>query len=96
MKHILVPTDFSACANNAAELAFRFASQFNSNVYLYSRIDIPSNWGSLSEEKQNAFPEAQQTIHNTEMLFKTYIDQHPDISIKTFYSGGNILSLHSE
>jgi nucleotide-binding universal stress UspA family protein len=90
MKQILVPTDFSACANNAAELAFRFARQFNSNVYLYSRIDIPDNWGSLSEEKQNTFPEAQQTIHNTEVLFKAYIDQNPDVIIKTFYSGGNM------
>jgi nucleotide-binding universal stress UspA family protein len=41
IKKILVPTDFSACAENAAKFAGKIAEQFNAEVTLYHIYAIP-------------------------------------------------------
>jgi nucleotide-binding universal stress UspA family protein len=44
MKKILVPTDFSAAAANAMELAERLAKEQGAGVHLLHAIDVPSTW----------------------------------------------------
>nr|WP_294945313.1 universal stress protein [uncultured Mucilaginibacter sp.] len=42
MKTILVPTDFSPAANNAAKYAFNVAKQVNANIKLCNAIKVPA------------------------------------------------------
>jgi nucleotide-binding universal stress UspA family protein len=42
MKIILVPTDFSPAANNAAKYAFNVAKQVNANIKLCNAIKVPA------------------------------------------------------
>ena len=47
MKKILVPTDFSACAENALEYAIAMANAFAADVKLLNTILIPTTAGSF-------------------------------------------------
>lgn len=59
IKHILVPTDFSACSKKAAFAAGSVASKFNATITLLNVIDPPFNFpgnmeGVLDYLKENA------------------------------------------
>lgn len=60
MKNILVPTDFSDCANNAAELAIQLAKKSNAEIHFLHIIRTPVDWKNLRKEKEKNFPE---TLH---------------------------------
>lgn len=56
MKTILVPTDFSKCAENAANYALEFADKFNLKVILHNSTHLPTlavevPFEEISEEK---------------------------------------------
>lgn len=53
MKKILVPTDFSACADRAAEVAFELAKKDQAEVHFIHLVDIPVDWVNLVETGQN-------------------------------------------
>ncbi|MEL6866027.1 MAG: universal stress protein [Bacteroidota bacterium] len=90
MKQMLIPTDFSACASHAAELGFAMAELFEAKVHLFTQIELPSNWESLSPEEQKKNPEALQRIHNAEVLMKEWVEkaQQWNIPIVKRIAGG--------
>lgn len=60
MKKILVPTDFSDCANNASDLGIYLAKQSKAEIHFIHLLRTPVDWKSLKKEQEKNFPE---TIH---------------------------------
>lgn len=91
MKSILVPTDFSSCAADATDAAMQLAKRFGAKVHLYSRIDLPWNWETMSITEREADKESLQTLYNAEILMENIKKQYPDIDIETALSGGSLV-----
>ena len=73
MKTILVPTDFSAPAGKALELAERLAKQSGAALHLLHAVDVPSTWrdGRFStavlatkntKAQHDLYPEARERV----------------------------------
>lgn len=94
MKNILVPTDFSACAEYAIDLGFAFAEFFDARLYLFSCIDLPSNWDITSDEEMDEMPKQQQLIENAKVLLEKWEDRarREEIKLKTIVSSGGFLT----
>ncbi len=60
MKKILVPTDFSDCANAAADFAIRLAKKAGAEICFLHLEPTPADWVALSKEKEAMYPE---TVH---------------------------------
>jgi len=93
MKNILIPTDFSACANYATEAAFLFAEKLGANLHFLTCIHIPHDWDNYSEERKNNYPEAKQLISNANQLFEKIRIKavKKGISLETSISGGEFM-----
>ncbi len=93
MKNILVPTDFSACATYATEVAFELAAVHKACIHLYTRIDIPEKWHNMSDMEKEANSEALQNTRNIEVLLNDWKRKAnaQGIAMKMYYSGGKFL-----
>lgn len=91
MKHVLVPTDFSDCAQNATKVAVRLAQKFGAALHFYSCISLPSNWDQLTEEQRQKNAKATQLIAATEEKLTAIVDAYPNVAITTSYSGGKLV-----
>lgn len=91
MKSILVPTDFSACAGFATNFAIEFAERFEGKVHLYTCLDLPYNWHTMTGEEKNTNVEATQKVKNAETLMRDIKNQHPNTPISFAISGGNLI-----
>lgn len=60
MKTILIPTDFSDCANNAAETGINLAKKMNAKIHFIHIQRTPVDWKKLRKEQEKNFPE---TLH---------------------------------
>ena len=59
MKKILVPTDFSAQAENALKVAAQLARKFGAEIYLLHLIELPADMvNPVGETRSNDLPEA--------------------------------------
>jgi nucleotide-binding universal stress UspA family protein len=61
MKKILIPTDFSQCAQNATETGFELALRLNSDIHFIHILRTPVDWKHLRKEQEKNFPE---TLHD--------------------------------
>ncbi|MFT6883703.1 MAG: nucleotide-binding universal stress UspA family protein [Marinoscillum sp.] len=69
MKKILVPTDFSDCAQNATDTAFSLAEKFGSELHFYHYVNLPLDWthfdaahGAVSPNLSSQTYEANQKL----------------------------------
>ncbi|MBD80957.1 MAG: universal stress protein UspA [Crocinitomicaceae bacterium] len=62
MKKILVPTDFSDCAQAAENIALEIAIKANAEIHFMHILDTPVNWIKLPLEKEKLFPETKHLI----------------------------------
>lgn len=60
MKTILIPTDFSECANNAVIVAFEMAKKAKATLHFIHFLKTPVEWKKLRKEQEKNFPE---TLH---------------------------------
>jgi len=62
MKKILVPTDFSAPAGHATELALRLALKHGASIHLVHSVDVPETWkeGRFTSAKLALKPPREQ------------------------------------
>lgn len=68
MKNILVPTDFSACAEHAVEAAAKLAKKFNAIVHLFHNIVLPPYLEELSDTEKSNHKEVLQLTQNADIL----------------------------
>lgn len=62
MKQILVPTDFSECADQAASVARYLARESGAAVCYLHAMTMPTNWGNLPEGWENDYPGVKDRI----------------------------------
>lgn len=94
MKKILVPTDFSPIADNAARYAIEVAAEFKSELYLchvysFDRFNYDLNF---PEDEQPFAREAERRINRTKLRFQEKIAQN-GLSVTAIARQGNIFSL---
>jgi nucleotide-binding universal stress UspA family protein len=77
MKKILVPTDFSACAEYAMETGLMFAEKFDAQLYFLHIIKE-----DLSRKKSSTYQsELEQKIANADQLFSKWYTKAKEISV---------------
>lgn len=91
MKNILVPTDFSNCAQQATDIAVRIAGRLGAQLHLLTCPAIPDGWEQLSPQQRDMQPDAQQLINNAMMRFAELKRAHPETEIFTSYCSGNLV-----
>jgi nucleotide-binding universal stress UspA family protein len=62
MQKILVPTDFSDCAENAMLTAANLASASGASLTLIHSVDTPVDWIKLPKNKEADYPETRAKI----------------------------------
>lgn len=62
MKRILVPTDFSDCANRAVNLAIQLAKKSNAVIHFIHTLYTPVEWVKLPLERELQYPEIKASI----------------------------------
>lgn len=62
MKNILVPTDFSKCAQIASELALEMAKKANAEIHFLHLLMTPVDWVELPKEEEDNFHETKKKI----------------------------------
>lgn len=63
MKRILVPTDFSQCADNATQVAIEIAAQTKAEIDFLHFTSIPINWVNLEENQGKLYPDITLRIN---------------------------------
>jgi nucleotide-binding universal stress UspA family protein len=78
MKSLLVPTDFSACAKNAEDVAIDLAKRFNSRLHFFHQIDLKAK-GALSSEQRAEFDRESEKVRS---LLSTKMKEHPQVDFE--------------
>ena len=93
MKNILVPTDFSACANHAMDLGFAFAELHQAKLHFFTCVDLPGNWEEMEPEQKNGFPEKEQLLQNINEIFQSWRDKAERVGLEfeVVISGGDFI-----
>lgn len=71
MKKILVPTDFSACARAAENLALALAAKAGIQVHFLHVMHAPQEWAHLPLERESDYPSVKAEIN----VAKTYLNE---------------------
>lgn len=79
MKNLLVPTDFSGCADNALEAAVQLARRFEAKLHLLHFLKVPKGWAQPQEQEQ-AEAKAAQAI---EQRIEKYADLEISSAVQT-------------
>lgn len=62
MKKILVPTDFSPCANLSADTALQIAKKFGASVEFLHSVKTNADWAVLANVNDSHHPEVQKLL----------------------------------
>lgn len=83
MKKILVPTDFSECAQNAEKYAFFLAQKIDAELVFLHVINTPVDWSKLTKEQEDFFPDAKEAIAQSKKRLNELIKQAESNKIKS-------------
>lgn len=83
MKKILVPTDFSECAQNAEKYAFFLAQKIDAELIFLHVINTPVDWSKLTKEQENFFPDIKATIANSKKRLNELVKQAETNKVKS-------------
>jgi len=64
MKKILVPTDFSDCADNGANAAIAIAKKTGADIRFVHLMAIPVDWINLEDNCSKMYPEVTKKVNN--------------------------------
>lgn len=92
--NILVPTDFSKCADNALDVACQVAILTNAELHIYHSADIPNDWEDLElSEKVNDTKNKYVAIEAREKLIaRRDKAQEQGLKCTIHYTGGKLVS----
>lgn len=86
MKHILIPTDFSDCANAASEFALKTAQLANAKVDFLHLLLTPVDWVKLSLEKEKNYPETKKQIGHAKAELHRWVKKAETNGIEASHS----------
>jgi nucleotide-binding universal stress UspA family protein len=91
MQHILIPTDFSSCAQNAEQAGMDLAKRNGATIHLFHHTTLPKNWEEKSREEKAKHPDILKKLEQIEATFLKIQQNYPTITIKTHIVGGKWL-----
>jgi nucleotide-binding universal stress UspA family protein len=62
MNQILIPTDFSDCANEATEVAFEIAKKTDAKILFLHSLEVPTGWVMMPKDLEDHYPDVQKQI----------------------------------
>ena len=62
MKDILIPTDFSTCADHALDFGIEYAKKNNAKINLLHILKTPINWVNIPKDKEKDYPGVRREI----------------------------------
>lgn len=80
MKRILVPTDFSDCADHAFEAAVKLARRFKATLHLHTCMELPK-----------ATEDADAIIKETLVAQEGLKNRYPELEVTSSYSEGKLV-----
>jgi nucleotide-binding universal stress UspA family protein len=91
---ILVPTDFSPCANYAASLAIELAAKIKASVHFFHAAPVHPFWNELTEQEKLEFPTSFAEMHDMKSRFDDILqtNAHKGVAMETSYAAGNLLT----
>jgi nucleotide-binding universal stress UspA family protein len=92
MKNLLIPTDFSACAEHAVDAGMKLAERFGAKVHLLTKVDLKNNWVKMTVDERSKLEETNQIIRNALVLLKDIKERYPELNITTSYSGDKLIN----
>jgi len=90
---ILVPTDFSECANNALDAACLLGEKFGAEIHLYHSTDLPEEWEDLPVEikVKDSVNRALALQVKSKLLNETKKIEAYGLQSQIHYTGGKFL-----
>jgi nucleotide-binding universal stress UspA family protein len=96
MNNILVPTDFSECANHATDVAVLLAKISGAKVHLLTSLPLPYHWSAMPEKERAKYKMAQGDIRQAERLLEGKRKKHESISMEISWADSDLLKNISE
>ncbi len=82
MKKIMVPTDFSECANNAIDVAFELARKDQAEIHFVHLMDIPVDWINLVEaDQKKMYPDITAKVREINNKLDELIDKASKVNL---------------
>ncbi|MBD3639170.1 MAG: universal stress protein [Crocinitomicaceae bacterium] len=99
MKKIIVPTDFSAYADTAADFAIKIAKEMEAEVHFLHIFSAPVNWKELRPEQEDLYPEIKKNFHNANSSLDHLTKKANEVGVKAertmlFNEGRNAIDQH--
>ena len=84
MKKILVPTDFSACADRATEIALELAKKDQVEVHFIHLMDIPIDWVNLGEaDQKKMYPDITAKVKEINNQLDALINKATSVGVSS-------------
>ncbi|MDF9796541.1 nucleotide-binding universal stress UspA family protein [Catalinimonas alkaloidigena] len=81
MKNILIPTDFSDCANEAAKVAIKLAAQSGATLRFIHLMETPFNWLSQGVDLEKRYPDVSKKVRLARNELNKLLDQAEKSSV---------------
>lgn len=86
MSRILIPTDFSECADNAIENGLRIAKQLKADITFLHLIATPVEWSKLPLERESLYPETKAAIGEATSILNNLVRKAETLGVEACYS----------
>lgn len=86
MNRILIPTDFSECAENAIENGLKIAKQLQADITFLHLIYTPVEWNKLPLEKESLYPETKAAIGDATSRLNNLVRKAGTMGVDACYS----------
>lgn len=92
MKRILIPTDFSSNAYNAAKAALLLAKKSKAELHFYHAVFTPTDWSKMTDDMRSHYPESARKVDDAERLMDKLITDpiFKGIEVKSTMAYGNV------
>lgn len=84
MKKILVPTDFSECANNATDIAIDIAKHYGAELHFYHFVSVPIDWVHLDFAQNTIYPDVTQEVDRVQKEIKKLVTYAESKGVKAY------------
>ena len=101
MKNILVPTDFSECAQIATKVAMNLAKKANAEIHFLHLLMTPVDWVNLPLEEEQNFHETKKQIGSAKSKLKMLVREAEKMGLIAKYflvfdKGREEIDLHTK
>ncbi|MEK6480299.1 universal stress protein [Catalinimonas sp. 4WD22] len=82
MKNILIPTDFSDCAIEAAHVAIHLAAKSGATLHFVHLMDTPVNWMNSGIDFEERYPDVSRKVKHARNELNKLVDRAEKASVK--------------